>query len=48
MASKVLLVLTVLVLLIDGHAPRMREIRNPDAEGGGRPGLALKRADRAA
>ncbi len=37
MASKVLLVLTVMVLLIDGHAPRMRELRNPDCEGGGRP-----------
>ncbi len=48
MASKVLLVLTVLVLLIDGHAPRMRELRNPDAEGGGRPAFALKRLDRSA
>ncbi|GAB6845083.1 hypothetical protein HNR00_004436 [Methylorubrum rhodinum] len=44
MASKVLFVLTVLVLLIDGHAPRMREVRNPDSESVGRPAFALKRA----
>lgn len=46
MASKVLLVLTVMVLLIDGHAPRMRELRNPDSEGTGRPTFGLKRLDR--
>lgn len=45
MASKVLLVLTVLVLLIDGHAPRMRELRNPDSEGQQRPAFSLKRLD---
>lgn len=45
MASKVLLVLTVMVLLIDGHAPRMRELRNPDSEGTHRPAFSLKRLD---
>ena len=34
MGSKVLLALTVLVYLTTGHAPRMREVRNPDAEQG--------------
>lgn len=32
MGSKVLLALTVMVYLITGHTPRMREVRNPDAE----------------
>ncbi|WP_430912316.1 hypothetical protein [Methylobacterium sp. sgz302541] len=38
MASKVLLVLAMLVFLVDGHAPGAREMRNPDAEGGGGKG----------
>ncbi len=45
MRSRVLLVLTVLVYLIDGHAPRMRELRNADAEAGfARTGTQAKRA----
>lgn len=44
MRAKVLLALTVVVYLVAGQAPRMREIRNPDAElGGGRVAAALKR-----
>jgi hypothetical protein len=34
MSSKVLLALTVLVYMTMGNAPRMREVRNPDAEQG--------------
>ncbi len=34
MGSKVLLALTVMVYLTTGHTPRMREVRNPDAEQG--------------
>jgi hypothetical protein len=46
MASKVILMLTVLVFLTTGRAPGMRELRNPDAEhGGGRVSLAIKRAE---
>ena len=43
MIGKALQVLTVLVLLVDGHAPRLREARNPDAEGGSRSMVVLKR-----
>ncbi|MDR7039352.1 MULTISPECIES: hypothetical protein [Methylobacterium] len=43
MASKVLLVLTVVAFLVSGRAPGMRELRNPDAEPGGRVALAAKR-----
>lgn len=45
MASKVLLVLTALMLFADGHAGRMREVRNPDSEGSAskRAALAIKR-----
>lgn len=51
MVSKVLLVLAMMVLFVDGHAPGAREMRNPDAEGGGghgpgsaRTSLTVKRA----
>ncbi|MFF8801150.1 MULTISPECIES: hypothetical protein [unclassified Methylobacterium] len=47
MSPKVLLALVVLVLALDGHLPGMRELRNPDAEGGkgaGRAALVSKRA----
>lgn len=44
MGSKVLLALTVVVYLTTGHAPRMREVRNPDVEvGGGRVAMTQKR-----
>lgn len=48
MASKVLLALVVLVFVLDGHLPGMRELRNPDAEGGkgaGRASLLSKRSE---
>ncbi len=48
MASKVLLALVVLVFLVDGHLPGMRELRNPDAEGGkgaGRTAFLSKRSE---
>ncbi|WP_191970072.1 hypothetical protein [Methylobacterium planeticum] len=48
MASKVILVLTVLAFLTTGRAPGMRELRNPDAEhggGSGRTSVAIKRAE---
>lgn len=48
MASKVLLALVVLVFLVDGHLPRMHELRNPDAEGGkgaSRASLLSKRSE---
>lgn len=32
MGAKVLLALTVVIYLTTGSAPRMREVRNPDAE----------------
>jgi hypothetical protein len=34
MCARVWLVLTLLVFFVDGHAPRGREPRNPDAEAG--------------
>ena len=34
MRARIWLALTLLICLIDGHAPRGRELRNPDAEGG--------------
>jgi hypothetical protein len=44
MGAKVLLALTVVVYLTTGSAPRMREVRNPDAEvSGGRVAASLKR-----
>jgi hypothetical protein len=44
MGAKVLLALTVVVYLTTGSAPRMREVRNPDAEvSGGRMTTSLKR-----
>lgn len=44
MGAKVLLALTVIVYFVTGQAPRMREMRNPDAEfGGGRVVATLKR-----
>lgn len=48
MASKVLLALVVLVFVLDGHLPGMRELRNPDAEGGkgvSRASLLSKRSE---
>jgi hypothetical protein len=47
MASKVILVLTVLAFLTTGRAPGMRELRNPDAEHGSssRTSHAIKRAE---
>lgn len=48
MASKVLLVLAVLLFVAGGHLPKTRELRNPDAEGGpggGRILLLSKRAE---
>lgn len=45
MGSRVLLALTVLVFLIDGRAPGIRELRNPDAEAGfGRSTASFKRS----
>lgn len=45
MQTKILLGLTVVVYLMTGRAPGIREPRNPDAEnGGGRVVLALKRS----
>ena len=45
MRARVWLALTLLVCFIDGHAPRGRELRNPDAEGGWSRGVeALKRS----
>ncbi|GBU19132.1 MULTISPECIES: hypothetical protein [Methylobacterium] len=32
--KKLFLVLALVVLIVDGHAPGARELRNPDAEGG--------------
>jgi hypothetical protein len=44
MGSKVLLALTLMVYLTTGSAPRMREVRNPDAEAaGGRLAMTHKR-----
>ena len=44
MGAKVLLALTVVVYLTTGSAPRMREVRNPDAEvGSGRVAMTHKR-----
>jgi len=44
MGAKVLLALTVVVYLTTGSAPRMREVRNPDAEvSGSRITTSLKR-----
>jgi hypothetical protein len=44
MGAKVLLAMTVVVYLTTGSAPRMREVRNPDAEvSGGRMTTSLKR-----
>ena len=44
MATKLILAITVLVFLTTGRAPGMRELRNPDAEGGhGRIVHATKR-----
>ena len=44
MGAKVLLALTVVVYLTTGSAPRMREVRNPDAEVScGRIATSLKR-----
>ena len=44
MGSKVLLALTVVIYFATGQVPRMREMRNPDAEfGGGRLVATLKR-----
>ncbi|GJE52880.1 hypothetical protein GOFOIKOB_5955 [Methylobacterium tardum] len=44
MRARVWLALTLLVCLVDGHAPRGREPRNPDAETGWSRGVeALKR-----
>ncbi|MDP4025739.1 hypothetical protein Q8W71_24205 [Methylobacterium sp. NEAU 140] len=34
MRAQIWLALTLMICLIDGHAPRGRELRNPDAEGG--------------
>ena len=48
MASKVLLAVVVLVFVLDGHLPGMRELRNPDAEGGkgaGRASFVSKRPE---
>jgi len=48
MASKVLLALVVFVFLVDGHLPGMRELRNPDTEGGkgaSRASLLSKRSE---
>ncbi|MEH3120314.1 MAG: hypothetical protein PGN25_22705 [Methylorubrum populi] len=48
MASKLLPVLSVLVFVVDGHLPGMRELRNPDAEGGkgaGRTTVLSKQAE---
>jgi hypothetical protein len=41
MRSQVWLVLTLLVCLVDGHAPRGREPRNPDAEAGWSRGVEV-------
>lgn len=44
MGSKVLLALTVVVYVTTGHAPRMREMRMPDAEtANGRVAMIQKR-----
>ena len=44
MAMKLILATTVLVFLMTGRAPGMRELRNPDAEAGhGRIVHAAKR-----
>ncbi|MCJ2073071.1 hypothetical protein MKK75_30465, partial [Methylobacterium sp. J-030] len=44
MRARVWLALTLLVCVVDGHAPRGREPRNPDAEAGWSRGIeALKR-----
>ena len=43
MPAKVIVMVSVLCLLAAGHAPRMRELRNPDAEGGARIVHAVKR-----
>ena len=48
MASKVLLALVVFVFLVDGNLPGMRELRNPDSEGGkgaSRAALLSKRSE---
>ncbi|WP_269780338.1 hypothetical protein [Methylobacterium sp. Leaf118] len=39
--------MTVLLLFVDGHAARLREVRNPDAEGSAskRAALFLKRTE---
>ena len=34
MRAGIWLALTLMICLIDGHAPRGRELRNPDAESG--------------
>lgn len=44
MPSKLVLLIAVLSVLTAGHAPRIRELRNPDAEGTGRVVQAVKRA----
>ncbi|GJE72803.1 hypothetical protein [Methylorubrum podarium] len=48
MASKALLALVMLVFVLDGHLPGMRELRNPDTEGGkgaSRAALLSKRSE---
>ena len=45
MRTKILLGLTVMVYLMTGRAPGIRELRNPDAEQtGGRVVIAMKRS----
>jgi hypothetical protein len=43
MCARVWLALTLLVCFVDGHAPRGREPRNPDAEAGWSRGTELAR-----